>query len=97
MPLGISSLAVIRAGVFSTNTADFTLNLLSTYNDELIPVAGDGRTADSDIGSDNNYITSTNLLIQSDTSSQISYRASSGGAVAIPFTVRTKGYFNYSI
>lgn len=97
VPLGISCLAVIRAGVFSTNTADFTLNLLSTYNDELIPIAGDGRTADSDIGSDINYINTTNLLIQSNTSSQISYRASSGGAVSVPFTVRTKGYFNLSL
>lgn len=97
VPLGISCLAVIRAGVWANNAADFTLNLLSTYNDELIPIAGDGRTADSDIGSDNNYINTTNLLIQSNTSSQISYRASSGGAVSVPFTVRTKGYFNLSL
>ena len=96
-PLGIEVIANIRAGSYVGVASDLTINLLSNYNNTLTPLSGDGQSNDSDIGSDITYVTSTNMQIATDSSSQISYIASRASALTLPLVVRTKGYYDYSI
>jgi hypothetical protein len=97
-PLGIEVIANIRTGSYiGAIASDLTINLLSTYNNILTPLSGDGQSYDSDIGSDITYVTGTNMQIATDSSSQISYIASRATALNLPLVVRTKGYYDYSI
>lgn len=95
-PLGIQTIVVCRAGVFTTSGVDININILSTYNNSLTPTDGDGNSLDADIGSDLGYVNGTNLLVATDLSSQIYYIASRSTAVS-KFVVRTKGYYDYTL
>ena len=96
-PLGIEVIANIRAGLFLNDASEITVNILSLYNNSLLPLSGDGQSHDSDIGSDSNYLTTTNMLVGTNTTSTIAYIASRAIALTRNLTVRTKGYYDYSI
>ena len=95
-PLGIETIVRCRSGLQVGSQSDVNINILSSYNNSLLPTDGDGGSYDSDIGSDINYINGTNLLVATDLSSQIYYIASRNTAVG-NFAVRTKGYYDYTL
>lgn len=94
-PLGVETIAQIRAGLYFNGANDLTVNFLALDDNNVIPISGNGNGYDADIGSETNFSGTIEKLIKTNLLSQISYTPSRSDTCLL--SVRIMGYYDVNL